>query len=76
MAPVCGKTSTFRRTMSKQRIERVDSLPLIVYWLTKMRIREAIDAIWQPHPYWQGLSYGQLAVLFVAYVLYTHTSSL
>ena len=62
--------------MSKQRIERVDSLPLIVYWLTKMRIQEAIDAIWQPHPYWQGLSYGQLAVLFVAYVLYTHTHRL
>jgi transposase len=62
--------------MAEQRIERVDSLPLIVYWLTKMRFQEAIDTIWQPHPYWQGLSYGQLAVLFVAYVLYTHTHRL
>jgi len=62
--------------MSEQRIERVDSLPLILYWLTKMCIREAIDGIWQPHPYWQGLSYGQLAVLFVAYVLYMHTHRL
>jgi len=62
--------------MAKQRIERVDSLPLIVYWLTKMCLQEAIDTIWQPHPYWQGLSYGQLAVLFVAYVLYTHTHRL
>ena len=58
------------------RIERVDSLPLILYWLTKMRIQEAIDTIWHPHPYWQGLSYGQLAVLFVAYVLYMHTHRL
>ena len=55
--------------MTEQRIERVDSLPLIVIWLTKMRIQEAIDTIWHPHPYWQGLSYGQLAVLFIAYVL-------
>ena len=62
--------------MAEQRIERVDSLPLIVYWLTKMCLQEAIDTIWQPHPYWQGLSYGQLAVLFVAYVLYTHTHRL
>lgn len=38
--------------MTKQRIERVDSLPLILYWLTKMCLQEAIDAIWHPHPYW------------------------
>jgi transposase len=62
--------------MTKQKIERVDSLPVILYWLTKMRIQEAIDAIWQPHPYWQGLSYGQLAVLFVAYVLSERTHRL
>ena len=62
--------------MTEQRIERVDSLPLIVNWLTKMRIQEAIDTIWHPHPYWQGLSYGQLAVLFIAYVLYMHTHRL
>ena len=62
--------------MIEQRIERVDSLPLILYWLTKMRIQEAIDSIWHPHPYWQGLSYGKLAVLFVAYVLYMHTHRL
>ena len=42
--------------MTEQRIERVDSLPLILYWLTKMRIQEVIDTLWQPHPYWQGLS--------------------
>lgn len=62
--------------MTEQRIERVDSLPLILHWLTKMRIQEVIDTIWQPHPYWQGLSYGQLAVLFLAYVLYMHTHRL
>ena len=62
--------------MTEQKIERVDSLPLILYWLTKMRIQEAIDTIWHPHPNWQGLSYGQLAVLFIAYVLYMHTHRL
>jgi transposase len=62
--------------MAEQRIERVDSLPLILHWLMNMRIQDAIDSIWQPHPNWLGLSYGQLAVLFVAYVLYTHTHRL
>jgi transposase len=60
----------------EQRIERVDSLPLILHWLSKMRIQENIDSIWHPHTYWQGLSYGQLAVLFIAYVLYMHTHRL
>ena len=62
--------------MTEQRIERVDGLPLILYWLTKMRIQEAIDSIWQPHAYWKGLSYGQLAVIFIAYILYMHTHQL
>ena len=62
--------------MDKQRIERMDSLPLILYWLTRMHIQEIIDAVWHPHSYWQGLSYGRLAVLFVAYVLYTSTHRL
>ena len=62
--------------MTGQKVERVDSLPLILYWLGKMHIREVIDSIWHPHAYWQGLSYGQLAVLFIAYVLYQHTHRL
>jgi len=62
--------------MTEQRIERVDGLPLVLYWLTKMRIQEVIDTIWQPHAYWKGLSYGQLAVIFIAYVLYMHTHRL
>lgn len=62
--------------MSKRRIERVDSIPLIVYWLKKMRIREIVDVVWHPHTNWQGISYGQLAVLFLTYVLYMHTHRL
>lgn len=62
--------------MSEQRIERVDSIPLILYWLMKMRVQEIIDAIWYPHTNWQGLSYGQLAVLFLTYVLHRRTHRL
>lgn len=57
--------------MSDKTIERVDGIPLIIYWLLKMHIVEAIDHILpQPHRNRHGLSYGQLAVLFLTYVLY------
>lgn len=62
--------------MSTQQIERVDGIPLIVHWLLKMRVPELIDAIWQPHSHWQGLSYGQLAVIFLTFIIYTHTHKL
>lgn len=62
--------------MSKQRIERVDSIPLILHWLMKMHVQEIIDAIWHPHTNWRSLSYGQLAVLFLTYVLHMRTHRL
>lgn len=62
--------------MSSQKIERVDGVPLIVQWLLKMRVPELIDAIWQPHGHWQGLSYGQLAVLLLTFIIYMHTHKL
>lgn len=62
--------------MSRPKIERVDGIPLIVHWLLKMHVPELIDAIWQPHSHWQGLSYGQLAVLFLTFIIYTHTHKL
>jgi len=62
--------------VSRQRIERVDDIPLILYWLKKMRVQEIIDAIWLPHTNWQGLSYGQLAVLFLTYVVHCRTHHL
>ncbi len=61
---------------TKERIERVDSLPLIIYWLVKMKFHTIIDAIWKPHGNWQGLSYGQLALLFATYVLHRRTHRL
>jgi transposase len=62
--------------VSKQRVERVDSIPLVLHWLMKMRVQEIIDTIWYPHTNWQGLSYGQLAVLFLTYVLHMRTHRL
>lgn len=62
--------------MMEQRIERVDSIPLIIYWLKKMRIHTIIDSIFIPHGNWKGLSYGQLAVIFLTYILYSLTHRL
>lgn len=58
------------------RIERVDNLPIIITWLLKMQVHTIIDAIWSRHGNWQGLSYGQLALLFVAYVIQRRTHRL
>lgn len=60
----------------KHRIERVDSIPLIIHWLMEMKVHEIIDGIYVPHSNWQGLSYGQLAVLFITYVLHSLTHCL
>jgi len=62
---------------SDREIQRVDEIPLVIYWLLKMRVHEIIDRILPPpHPNRQGLSYGQLALLFVAYVIHLRTHRL
>lgn len=61
---------------SRIKIERIDNLPIIFKWLKKMRVQPIIDGIWQPHGNWQGLTYGQLAVLFIAYVIQRRTHNL
>jgi transposase len=50
--------------------ERIDDIPLLMHWLVEMHVDTIIDtAIGVPHGNRQGLSYGQLAVVFVAYIL-------
>ena len=50
--------------------ERIDDVPLLMRWLVDMHIDQIIDAVLKsPHGNRQGLSYGQLAVVFVAYIL-------
>lgn len=59
-----------------QRIERVDTIPLIHTMLERMGVAEVVDRIFIPHGNWSGLSYGQLSVLFVTYVLHSLTHRL
>jgi len=50
--------------------ERVDDLPLLVHQLRRMEVDQSIDQVLlPPHGNRQGLSFGQLAVGFLAYIL-------
>lgn len=50
--------------------ERADDIPLIIHWLKQMEIVSIIDQeLAEPHGNRKGLSYGQLAVLFLTYVV-------
>lgn len=52
------------------RSERVDDIPVIVEWLKQMEIAKWIDQkLSQPHGNHQGLSYGQLSVLLLVYII-------
>jgi transposase len=63
--------------MTEPIIERADELPLVIYWLMQMRVDSIIDSILpHPHPNRQGLSYGQLALLFIAFVVYLRSHRL
>jgi transposase len=62
--------------MMTQRIERVDTIPLIYAMLKRMGVEEVVDSIFIPHGNWSGRSYGQLSVLFVTYVLHSFTHRL
>jgi len=57
--------------MTKQSIQRVDDIPLILHWLKAMGVREIIDSAWQSHGNWEHSSLGELAELFVCYVLHS-----
>ena len=62
--------------MTTNRIERVDELPIILAMLKNLCVQEIIDKHIFPHGNWTGLSYGQLAVLFITYVLHSLTHRL
>lgn len=50
--------------------ERIDDIPLLIHWLLEMHVDQIIDGVLgPPHGNRQGLSFGQLAVVFVAYIL-------
>jgi transposase len=50
--------------------ERIDELPLLVYGLKPMRVDVIIDSVLgPPHGNWEGLSYGELALVFITHVV-------
>lgn len=50
--------------------ERIDDIPVIVEWLKKMEIAKCIDQkLRPPHGNHQGMSYGQLSVLLLTYII-------
>jgi transposase len=50
--------------------ERIDDIPVIVEWLKQMEIAKCIDQkLKEPHGNHKGLSYGQLAVLLLTYII-------
>ncbi|WDD35967.1 DUF4277 domain-containing protein (plasmid) [Nostoc sp. UHCC 0926] len=50
--------------------ERIDDIPLIVEWLKQIQIGKYIDQkLSKPHGNHQGLSYGQLSVLLLTYII-------
>lgn len=50
--------------------ERIDDIPVIVEWLKKMEIVKWIDQkLTPPHGNHKGLSYGQLSVLLLTYII-------
>jgi transposase len=56
--------------MSQVQIARVDAIPLLFAWLQTMDVAGQIDTSWTPHQEWEGLSYGQLTVLFLVFLIH------
>ena len=54
--------------------ERIDDIPLLIAWLMRMQVHVIIDRVLgPPHGNWKGLTYGQLALLFVTYMVSRRT---
>ena len=50
--------------------ERIDNLPVLIHWLKRMQVDAIMDhVLGPPHGNWAGLSYGEVALVFVAYVI-------
>src|SRR5512144_2062807 len=49
--------------------QRVDDVPLLLGFLSNLRLPEILDRHLPPHPLHQGLSYGWLITVWIAYIL-------
>ena len=62
--------------MLNLKIERVDELPILIEWVRRLHVVEIVDKVWRPATQWQGLSYGQLSLLFIVYVIHQRSHCL
>src|SRR3972149_6162028 len=54
--------------------ERIDELPLVIHCLKQMQVDVIIDRVLGPaHGNWEGLSRGELALVYVSYVVMSCT---
>ena len=51
------------------RTERVDDIPLLLAQMKKMKIAELLNKHFPMHGNWQGLSFGETVVVWLAYIL-------
>ena len=51
------------------RIERSDDVPLLLAQMEKMEVAALLDKHFPTHGKWQGLSLGQIMVVWLAYIL-------
>jgi transposase len=50
--------------------EPVDDVPVVIAWLLNMQVAILVDAVLPPpHGNWQGLSYGQVTVIWLTHML-------
>ena len=62
--------SSMSTSQPRTTSERSDDIPLIIYWLLQLKLQEVIDeALPAPHGNRQGLSYGQLGVVLLSYIM-------
>lgn len=62
--------ASMTETEVKISSERIDDIPLIVEWLKQIEIAKYIDQkLKKPHGNHQGMSYGQLSVLLLTYII-------
>ena len=50
--------------------EPVEDVPVVIAWLLNMQVAILVDAVLPPpHGNWQGLSYGQVTVIWLTHML-------
>ena len=56
-------------TLSITKIERADDIPLLTAQMEKMGVAQLLDKYFPMHGNWQGLSFGKVVVIWLAYIL-------